>query len=81
MKTFKDFHLISPYSPSINNQKWSFSFLASKIICSIDDEYTIYNNRILTREVGDFNTYKDCFKDLINEISELELCIGCCKRC
>tara|TARA_B100001175_G_C19429398_1_gene600390 strand:+ start:479 stop:931 length:453 start_codon:yes stop_codon:yes gene_type:complete len=88
MKTFKDFNSISPYSPSINNQKWNFSFMASKIICSIDDDYTIYNTRVLCRDVGDFNTYEECFKDLLNEINQLELCISCkrydkdgCKKC
>tara|TARA_B100001121_G_scaffold287404_1_gene284688 strand:- start:409 stop:861 length:453 start_codon:yes stop_codon:yes gene_type:complete len=88
MKTYKEFNSISPYSPFINNQKWNFSFMTSKIICSIDDDYTIYNNRILSREVGEFNTYRECFIDLLNEIIQLELCISCkrydkggCKKC
>jgi len=88
MNTYKDFNSISPYSPSINNQKWNFSFMTSKIICSINNNYTIYNNSVLSRDLGDFNSYKDCFEDLLNEITQLELCISCkrydrygCKKC
>lgn len=88
MKTYKDFSLITPYSPCINNQKWNFSFMASKIICSIDDDYTIYNNRVLSRDAGEYESYRDCFKSLLEEIKKMELCVTCkrydidgCKKC
>ena len=79
MKTYFDFHLISPYSTYINNQKWIFSFMPSKILVSIEESYTIYNTRCITRETCKFNSYIDCFMDILNEINQLYFC-NLCKR-
>ena len=70
MKTYFDFHLISPYSTYINNQKWIFSFMPSKILVSIEESYTIYNAMYNKRNVY-ILIYIDCFMDILNEINQL----------
>ena len=88
MKNFDDFKLISPYSTYINNQKWIFSFMPSKILVSIDENFTIYNMRCISRETGKYDSYMECFKDILNEINQLYFCYLCkrfdkveCKIC
>ena len=79
MNSYSDFNLISPYSTYINNQKWVFTFMSSKIIVSIDESYLIYNGRCISRETGKFGSYMECFMDILKEINQLYFC-DLCKR-
>lgn len=79
MKTYKDFHLITPFTTYINNQKWIFSFLNNKIIATIEDNYLIYNSKTLIYDTINYDNYLECFKNIIKEINELYFCKICKK--
>lgn len=88
MNNYLDFKKLSLYNTYIKNVKWNFNFMKDKICASTDLNYRIYENKMLYKEVCNFNTYKDCFVNLIEEIKTLNLCKICnrmddnfCKKC
>jgi hypothetical protein len=88
MNNYKDFKKLSLYSTYIKNIKWNFSFTKERICASTELNYRIYESKILFKEVCNFNNYKECFINLIEEIKILNLCKMCnrmddvfCKKC
>ena len=88
MNNYNDFKKVSLYMTYIKNIKWLFNFMKDRIIASTDVEYNIYERKSITKDVSEFDNYKDCFIDLIMEIKNLELCKKCnrldekyCRKC
>ena len=88
MNNYLDFKKVSTYNTYIKNIKWTFNFMKDKILASTDLNYRVYEYKILTKEVSNFTTYRECFNNIIEEIKTLELCKKCnrldnasCKRC
>ena len=88
MNNYKDFKKLSLYTTYIKNVKWNFNFMKEKICASTELNYRIYESKMLFKEVCNFNNYRECFINLINEIKTLNLCKTCnrlddnfCKKC
>lgn len=88
MNNYNDFKKVSLYMTYIKNIKWLFNFMKDRIIASTDVEYNIYERKSITKDVSEFDNYKDCFIDLMLEIKNLELCKNCnrldekyCRKC
>jgi len=88
MNNYKDFKKLSLYTTYIKNVKWNFNFMKEKICASTELNYRIYESKMLFKEVYNFNNYRECFINLINEIKTLSLCKTCnrlddnfCKKC
>ena len=88
MNNYLDFKKLSLYSTYIKNVKWTFNFMKDKICASTELNYRIYEYKMLTKEVCNFSSYRECFENIINEIKTLELCKICnridngnCKKC
>tara|TARA_B100001564_G_scaffold359879_1_gene383572 strand:- start:2226 stop:2693 length:468 start_codon:yes stop_codon:yes gene_type:complete len=88
MNNYKDFKKLSLYTTYIKNVKWNFNFMKEKICASTELNYRIYESKMLFKEVYNFNNYRECFINLINEIKTLNLCKTCnrlddnfCKKC
>ena len=88
MNNYKDVKKLSLYTTYIKNVKWNFNFMKEKICASTELNYRIYESKMLFKEVCNFNNYRECFINLINEIKTLNLCKTCnrlddnfCKKC
>ena len=88
MNNYLDFKKVSSYNTYIKNIKWTFHFMKDKILASTDLNYRVYEYKILTKDVSNFTTYRECFNNIIEEIKTLELCKKCnrldntlCKKC
>lgn len=79
METYLDFKKVSIYKTYIYNIKWVINFMKDKIMATTDENYTIYEARVLSKDVINYNSYRECFDDIINEIKMLRLC-NTCKR-
>ena len=88
MKSYKDFKYISSFNTCINNHKWVLNFSSSRIIASSESDIDIYNSKLISKEVQEYDTYIECFTDIIKEINNLHYCNSCkrfdakfCKIC
>ena len=88
MINYNDFKKVSIYKTYIKNIKWLFNFMKDRIVATTELEYDIYERKSIIKDVSNYNDYKNCFIDLINEIKNLELCKTCnrlddisCKIC
>lgn len=88
MNNYNDFKKVSIYKTYIKNIKWLFNFMKDRIIAHTELEYTIHDNKSLVKDVSQYNSYNECFIDLIKEIKNLDLCKNCnrlddifCKKC
>ena len=88
MDNYCDYKKVARYNTYIKNIKWTFNFMKEKIVATTELEYKIYDSRLISKEVCDYRTYKECFLDIIEEVRKLNLCRKCnrlddtfCKRC
>ena len=88
MNTYLDFKKVSLYITYIKNIKWFFNFFKERITATTDIDYVIYDSKTINKDVSNYNTYKECFEELVKEIKDLDLCKKChrldkdfCKKC
>lgn len=79
MNHFKDFKNINSYSIYIKNKKWSFNFSANRISASPGIDFYVYDTSNISKDISDYNSYLDCFKDIVKQIDNLSFC-NLCKR-
>ena len=73
MNDYYDFKKVSRYNTYIKNVKWIINFMKEKIVATTEIDYKIYEGRLISKEICDYKTYKDCFVDVIEEIKKLNL--------